>query len=346
VTSTRTEGIDVAGVTAWFEHHVAGVRPPLRFDVVAGGHSNLTYRVEDSAGQRFVLRRPPLGELAASAHDMEREHRIMAALGSSAVPVPDMVGFCSDATVTGAPFYVMHWVDGLVLRDAASVGPVSEATRWAAAESLVDTLAALHALEPDAVGLGDLGRRDGYVERLIRRWRRQWDTGRQRDLPLIEEVGDRLAGAVPEAGPARIVHGDYRLDNVIVDPGSGEVRAVLDWELCTLGDPLADVGMLMVYWTEPGDLVPALLVNPTAEPGFPGRKDIADRYAVASGRDLSRLDYYVALGTWKVAVILEGVYNRYAAGAYGDTDADWRRFDDIIPALAERAHDIARQAGL
>jgi aminoglycoside phosphotransferase (APT) family kinase protein len=277
---------------------------------------------------------------------MGREHRIMAALGTSAVPVPDMVGFCSDPAVTGAPFYVMNWVDGLVLRDADSVGAVDESTRWAAAGSLVDTLAALHALEPDAVGLGDLGRRDGYVERLIRRWRRQWDSGRKRDLPLIEEVGDRLAARIPEAGPARIVHGDYRLDNVIVDPGTGAVRAVLDWELCTLGDPLADVGMLMVYWTEPSDLVPALLVNPTAEPGFPGRKEIADRYAVASGRDLSRLDYYVALGTWKVAVILEGVYNRYAAGAYGDTDDAWRRFDSIIPALAERAHEIARQAGL
>ena len=345
MTSTRTEGIDVASVTAWFERHVTGVRPPLRFDVVAGGHSNLTYRVEDNAGQRFVLRRPPLGELAASAHDMEREHRIMGALGPSAVPVPEMVGYCAEPTVTGAPFYVMRWVDGLVLRDAASVGRVDEATRRAAAESLIDTLAGLHAVEPDAVGLGDLGRRDGYVERLIRRWRRQWDTGRRRELPLIEEVGDRLAAAIPEAGPARIVHGDYRLDNVIIDPGDGAVRAVLDWELCTLGDPLADVGMLMVYWTEPGDLVPALLVNPTAEPGFPGRKEIADRYAAVSGRDLGDLDYYVALGTWKVAVILEGVYNRYAAGAYGDTDGAWRRFDDIIPALAERAHEIARQAG-
>ena len=345
MTSTRAEGVDVAGVTAWFEQHGAGVRPPLRFDVVAGGHSNLTYRVEDTAGRRFVLRRPPLGELAASAHDMEREHRIMAALGTSGVPVPEMLGYCADPAVTGAPFYVMGWIDGAVLRDAASVGAVAEATRRAAAESLVDTLAALHSLEPDAVGLGDLGRRDSYVERLIRRWRRQWDTGRQRDLPLIEEVGDRLAARIPEAGPTRIVHGDYRLDNVIVDPDSGAVRAVLDWELCTLGDPLADVGLLMVYWTEPSDVVSALLVNPTAEPGFPTRKEIADRYAAVSGRDLGQLDYYVALGTWKVAVILEGVYNRYAAGAYGDTDADWRRFDAIIPALAERAHDIARQAG-
>jgi aminoglycoside phosphotransferase (APT) family kinase protein len=340
------EGIDVEGVTAWFGRHVPGVAPPLRFTVVAGGHSNLTYRVEDSAGQRFVLRRPPLGTLAASAHDMEREHRIMAGLSSSGVPVPEMLGYCADGSVTGAPFYAMRYVDGLVVRDPASVAQVEEATRAAAAESLIDTLCALHSVDPDSCGLGDLGRRDGYVERLIRRWRKQWDAGHQRELPLIEEVADRLAAAIPDQGPARIVHGDYRLDNVIIDPATGAVRAVLDWELCTLGDPLADVGMLMVYWSEAGDVFSPLLETPTAAAGFPGRKEIAARYGAVSGRDLSNLDFYVALGTWKVAVILEGVYNRYASGAYGETDGAWRRFDEAIPALAEAAHEIARQAGL
>ena len=340
------DGINVEGVTAWFGRHVPGVRPPLEFSLVAGGHSNLTYRIDDADGQRFVLRRPPLGTLAASAHDMAREHRIMAALVRSDVPVPEMLGYCDDETVTGAPFYAMRYVDGLVVRGPDSVARVDERTRAAAAESLVDTLCALHAIDPDTCGLGDLGRRDGYVERLIRRWRKQWDAGHQRELPLIEEVADRLAAAIPDQGPARIVHGDYRLDNLIIDPATGAVQAVLDWELCTLGDPLADVGMLMTYWSEAGDVFSPLLETPTAAPGFPGRKEIAARYAAVSGRDLSNLDFYVALGTWKVAVILEGVYNRYASGAYGETDGAWRRFDETIPALAEAAHEIARRAGL
>jgi aminoglycoside phosphotransferase (APT) family kinase protein len=257
-----------------------------------------------------------------------------------------MVGYCADATVTDAPFYAMRHVDGLVVRDPDSVAQVGESTRRAAAESLVDNLCRLHDVDPDICGLGDLGRREGYVERLIRRWRQQWSSGHQRELPLIEEVADRLAAAIPEQGPARIVHGDYRLDNLIIDPATGAVRAVLDWELCTLGDPLADLGMLMVYWSEPGDLFSPLLEAPTTAPGFPGRKEIAARYAAMSGRDLSDLDFYVALSSWKIAVILEGVYNRYASGAYGETDGAWRRFNEVIPALAESANEIARQAGL
>jgi aminoglycoside phosphotransferase (APT) family kinase protein len=277
---------------------------------------------------------------------MGREHRIMAALRPSGVPVPEMLGLCEDTTVTGAPFYAMRHVDGLVVRGPDTVAQVDEDTRRAATESLVDTLCRLHEIEPDSCGLGDLGRPEGYVERLIRRWRKQWESGRQRELPLIEEVGDRLAAAIPDAGPARVVHGDYRLDNVIIDPATGAVRAVLDWELCTLGDPLADLGMLMVYWSEPGDLFSPLLETPTTAPGFPGRKEVAARYGAVSGQDLADLDFYVALATWKIAVILEGVYNRYASGAYGETDGAWRRFDEAIPALAEAASDIARQAGL
>jgi len=339
------DGIDADGVTAWLEPRAPGVAPPLRFSLIAGGRSNLTYTVNDSAGQRFVLRRPPLGPLLPSAHDMGREHRIMAALAGSAVPVPPVVGLCTDETVTGAPFYVMRFVDGLILRDPQAVAPVPEPVRVAAAEALVDVLAALHDVDPDAVGLGDLGRRDGYVERTLRRWRGQWEKSKTREIPLLEELADRLAADIPAAGPARIVHGDFRLDNCIVSPEDGSVRAVLDWELCTLGDPLADAGMLLVYWTEPGDETSALFWAPTTSPGFPGRKDVIARYAAVSGRDLSELDYYVALGYWKIAVILEGVYARYASGAYGDTDDSWRAFEASVPKLAEAADHYARRAG-
>ena len=338
------DGIDAGGVTAWLQTHAPDAVPPLRFSLIAGGRSNLTYTVTDSAGQRFVLRRPPLGPLLPTAHHMGREHRIMAALADSPVPLPPIVGLCTDEAVTGAPFYVMRFVDGLILREPESVDPVPEPVRVAAAESLIDVLAALHDVDPDAVGLGDLGRKDGYVERTLRRWRGQWDKSKTREIPLVEEVADRLAASIPAPGPARIVNGDYRLDHTIISPDDGSVRAVLDWELCTLGDPLADVGMLLVYWTEPDDDFAAVF-SATACPGFPGRKDVAARYAAASGRDLSELDYYVALAYWKIATILEGVYARYSSGAYGTTDDSWKRFESAVPRLAEAADEAARRAG-
>jgi aminoglycoside phosphotransferase (APT) family kinase protein len=339
------DGIDVAGVTTWFEAHSPGVTSPLSFSLIAGGRSNFTYTVTDSAGEHFVLRRPPLGPLLPSAHDMAREHRIMTALQDSPVPVPPVVGLCTDEAVTGAPFYVMRFVDGVILRDQPTAEGVPESIRTAATDSLVDVLADLHALEPASVGLGELGKQEGYVERLLRRWRGQWEKSKTRDLPVVDEVAERLAAGIPAAGPARIVHGDYRLDNVIVSPHDGSVQAVLDWELCTLGDPLADVGMLLVYWTEPGDDFSALTWAPTLAAGFPGRKEVAARYAAASGRDLSEIDYYVALGYWKIAVILEGVYARYRSGAYGETDDSWREFEHSVPQLAEAADEAARRAG-
>jgi aminoglycoside phosphotransferase (APT) family kinase protein len=320
------------------------VTPPVRFSLIAGGRSNLTYAIIDAAAQRFVLRRPPLGPLLPSAHDMGREHRMIAALQGSAVPVPPVVGLCADEAVTGAPFYVMRFVDGLILRDPGAVEPVPKAVRWAAAESLVDTLADLHATDPDAVGLGDLGRRDGYVERTLRRWRGQWQKSKRREMPLIEEVADRLAAAIPPTGPARIVHGDFRLDNCIVSPDDGRVRAVLDWELCTLGDPLADLGQLLMFWAEPEDEFSAIDWAPTLAAGFPGRKEITARYAARSGRDVSDLDFYVALAYWKGACILEGVYARYASGAYGATDESWRRFENVVPQMAEAADEYVRRA--
>jgi aminoglycoside phosphotransferase (APT) family kinase protein len=339
------DGIDSAKVTSWLREH-AEVRPPLDFTVVQGGRSNLTYIVTDADHRRLVLRRPPLHGVLQSAHDMGREHRIIRALGAADVPVPTTVGFEDDASVTGAPFYVMEHVDGVVVRDAATAAStLDEAARAAASEDLVDVLVRLHEVDVDAVGLGDLAKREDYIGRQLKRWRGQLHQARTRELPVLDEVHDRLVAAIPDQGPATIVHGDYRLDNLILDPATGQVRAVLDWELTTLGDPLADVGLLLVYWADPGDEVIPLLDAPTTVEGFLSRREVAERYAARSGRDLSQIEYYVAFGYWKLACILEGVYSRYSSGAYGDTDDSFRAFGDVVIALGERAAEAAAQAG-
>ncbi len=348
-TSQRApEGVRVDEVTAWLVEHRPATVPPLRFELVAGGRSNLTYVVTDAAGARVVLRRPPLGHVLASAHDMGREHRIIAALAGSDVPVPAVVGLSADSTVNGAPFYVMDFVAGHVLRDAADTGAVlDEAGRRRASESVVDVLARIHAVDVDAVGLGDLGRRDGYVARQLKRWYGQFQRSNEltgRPVPLVHQVHDRLAAAVPEQQGATIVHGDYRLDNCLID-ATGEVRAVLDWELCTLGDPLADVGVLLVYWTEPGDAMAALPGAPTALPGFLTRAEVLERYAARSGRDVALVPYYVAFGYWKLACILEGVYARYANGAMGATDDAYEAFDQTVVFLAEQASAATDELG-
>jgi aminoglycoside phosphotransferase (APT) family kinase protein len=338
-------GIRAEATTAWLVANVPGARPPLTFQLIAGGRSNLTYRVLDSGGRALVLRRPPLSGVLPSAHDMGREYRIISALRDTPVPVPEAIGLCEDPSVNGAPFYVMAYVDGIVPSDEKTVASTfDEPQRATSARSMVEVLAALHAVDPAAVGLGDLGRRDGYIERQLRRWSRQWEQSKTRELPAMEEAGRRLASSVPaQQGPSTIVHGDYRLDNLILSP-AGEVLAVLDWELCTLGDPLADVGLLMVYWADPGDDVLPLDSTVTVLPGFPRSPQVADAYAAASGRDLSQLDFYVAFGYWKLAAILEGVYARSASGAYGDSDDTYRRFATVVERLAERALDAITAA--
>jgi aminoglycoside phosphotransferase (APT) family kinase protein len=312
-------GIDVPAVSTWLEANVEGAVGPFAFDVIAGGHSNLTFRVTGADANRFVLRRPPLGHVLASAHDMGREHRILSGLQTSAVPVPPVEGFCDDAAVNGAPFYVMGFVDGHVLRDrAASEAALVDATaRATASRSLVDTMAAIHAVDLDAAGLSDLGRHEGYIERQLKRWYGQWNQGKTRELAAVDRVYEGLLARVPEQGPATIVHGDYRLDNCMVGD-DGQVVAVLDWEICTLGDPLADVGLLQVYWNGPDDEEGAWSGSATSAPGFWNRQQLAERYAEVSGRDLSQLDFYVAFAFWKLSCIIEGVYSRYLGGALGD----------------------------
>jgi aminoglycoside phosphotransferase (APT) family kinase protein len=344
-TAAAPEGIERAGVEAWFAEHVGGVELPLSFERISGGHSNLTYRVTDAAGRCWALRRPPLGKRLGSAHDMAREHRVVSALGPTEVPVAPVVGLCEDESVNGAPFYVMGFVEGPILRGVAEAEAFpEEAERRAIGERLADTLVAIHAVDPDAVGLGELGRREDYVARQLRRWHGQWEKSKTRELPAIDEVHERLSARIPEQGPATIVHGDYRLDNMILTPG-GEVAAVVDWELCTLGDPLADVGLLMVYWAEEGDEDAALGQPATMAPGFPTRQEVAARYAERSRRDLSQLDFFVALGYWKLAIILEGVYARYSAGQYGKVDPGIQQFARIVERLAAAAEVAERRGG-
>jgi aminoglycoside phosphotransferase (APT) family kinase protein len=313
-------GIDVEQVTRWLDANVSGANGPFTFEVIAGGHSNLTYRVEGSDGVACVLRRPPLGHRLASAHDMSREHRIIAGLQRSAVPVAPVLGLCTDVTVNDAPFYVMGFVEGHVVRDRVGAElALDSAARLRASESLVDTMAAIHAVDLDACGLTDLGKHEGYIARQLKRWYGQWNDQKTRDVPAIDHAHDALSERIPEQGPATLVHGDYRLDNCIVGD-DGSVRAVLDWEICTLGDPLADLGMLQVYWTGPGDEASAWTGSATTAEGFLDREDLVARYAVASGRDLSQLPFYVSFAYWKLACILQGVYYRYLGGALGSRD--------------------------
>jgi aminoglycoside phosphotransferase (APT) family kinase protein len=338
------DGIDAAGLEAWFSEHVAAIELPLGFDRIAGGHSNLTYRVSDAAGRSWALRRPPLGKRLGSAHDMAREHKVVSALGASDVPVAPIVGLCEDESVNGAPFYVMGFVEGPVLRGLAEaeIFP-DEGDRRAIGERVADTLVAIHAVDPDAAGLGDLGRKEDYVARQLHRWQGQWEKSKTRELAAIDRVHDRLSARIPAQGPATIVHGDYRLDNMILT-ATGEVAAVVDWELCTLGDPLADVGLLMAYWPERGEETIALGQPANLAPGFPTRQELAARYAERSGRDLAELDFFVALGYWKLAIILEGVYARYAAGGYGKVDPGIEAFARLVERLAEAAESAEQGA--
>jgi aminoglycoside phosphotransferase (APT) family kinase protein len=310
------QGINRERVTEWLIEYVDGARAPFEFALIAGGHSNLTFAVTGADGERFVLRRPPLGHVLASAHDMGREHRIIAALRDTAVPVAPALGFCADEEVNGAPFYVMGYVDAIVVRDQPAANRLSLDARRHASESIADTLAAIHAVDLDAVGLGDLGRKEGYIERQLKRWYGQWNQSKTRELAVVDEVYEHLRTHIPEQGKATIVHGDYRLDNTMVDT-DGRVVAVLDWEICTLGDPMADVGLLQVYWTGPHDVVAGIAAPQTANEGFLDRADVLARYARVSGRDVSGVDYFTAFAYWKLACIVEGVYARYLHGAMG-----------------------------
>jgi aminoglycoside phosphotransferase (APT) family kinase protein len=344
------DGIDAAGLTGWFRANLPAIEPPLQFSLIAGGRSNLTFLVEDAAAARVVLRRPPVAHVLPTAHDMAREHRLLTALWPTDVPVPRPLGLCTDPAVNGAPFYVMEFVDGHIVRNAAAAESAFPVGRRAAiGDHLADTLAQLHRVDIDAVGLGDLARRDGYIERQVRRWTEQYRNStldpsvaesRSEDVlaadELVARVGKELAERIPPQRETAIVHGDYRLDNVVLGK-VGQVMAILDWELCTLGDPLADLGLLLVYWAEPGESGTVLGQDATTAEGFATRQDIIDRYAETSGRDVSQIGYFTAFGFWKLACILQGVYVRYVKGAGPGDAGSVSGLSPQIRQLAERA---------
>ncbi|MEX0751111.1 MAG: phosphotransferase family protein [Dehalococcoidia bacterium] len=304
------EGIDEPRVSAWLAEHVPDATPPFRYALITGGRSNLTYEAKDAAGNRYVVRRPPLGHLLATAHDVAREYRIVAALAGTRVPVPPPVAVCEDASVNGAPFAVTRFVEGVVLDSPEKAPALDDATKRSLAYHLIDVLADLHAVDIVEVGLADLSRQDGYIERQLRRWSKQWAGSRTRDLPVIDEVERRLSADVPVQRGVSIVHGDYRFGNCTAAVEEQRIAAVLDWELCTLGDAMADLGHLSVYWHDPARPLP-LTNDPTSAGGFPPFDELLERYAARTGRDVAALGYYRAFAAWRLAIIAEGVASRH-----------------------------------
>ena len=312
----------------------------LRADLIHGGKSNLTYRLTDGYHD-WVLRRPPLGHILATAHDMAREYRVMSALAPTPVPVPAMVTLCEDPSVIGAPFYVMEYVEGSILRRAKDTDKLTESQRTALACELIDTLADLHEVDPADVGLSDFGHPDGFLQRQVRRWSQQLERSRSRDTPGSEDLAKELATRVPTSQRASVVHGDYRLDNVLVGPNQ-QILAVLDWEMATLGDPLCDLGLLPVYAAPVPGVAGIISDGMGPHNGFPSMESLIGRYADRSGLDVSQLSWYTALGYYKLAVICEGIYYRYATGQTVGPGFD--QIGNIVEPLISAGRDALAQS--
>ena len=336
-------GIDPEAVTRWFDQLGVGFTGPLRFDRIGLGQSNLTYLVRDANDQRWVLRRPPLGQLLASAHDVAREARIMAALAATDVPAPKILGVTQDPGMTDVPMVLMELIDGQAVDTMAIAESLAPQRRRQIGVSLPTTLAKIHAVDIDAVGLSDLASHKPYAHRQLKRWAGQWERSKTRELPELDDLTRRLVAAAPEQRELSLVHGDFHLRNAIVSRDSGAVIGVLDWELSTLGDPLADMGTLLAYWPEPGEDLggfPASTLD-----GFPSRAELAHIYLEQTGRDPQALKYWHVLGLWKIAIIAEGVMRRAMdtrenKAAAGTPVAEW------VDALVGTAHKVADVEGI
>jgi aminoglycoside phosphotransferase (APT) family kinase protein len=329
------DGLDL-GALEEFLRSSGAVRDPgdrpygeLHAQLIAGGKSNLTYRVTDGVHD-WVVRRPPLGHVLATAHDMAREHRVMSALSATTVPVPEMVALCEDPAVMGVPFYVMQFVEGAVLRRTAQSADLSDEQRADIAHRLVDTLADLHAVDPATVGLSAFGHPAGFLERQVRRWTAQLERSLTREVPGFPELATALAACVPQSQRASIVHGDYRLDNVLIGQDQ-RIRAVLDWEMATLGDPLCDLGLLPVYATPAAGVAGVVSDGMGPHNGFPSMDTLVERYAARTGLDVTPLPWYIALGYYKLAVICEGIHARHLAGQTVGPGFD--RIGELVPPL-------------
>ncbi|WP_439081161.1 phosphotransferase family protein [Streptomyces sp. WL006] len=332
-------GLDPESLRARLDRERPGlVSGPLEARLIEGGRSNLTYVVGDGTGQ-WVVRRPPLGHVLATAHDMAREYRVISGLHPTAVPVPEPLLLCEDDTVLGAPFYVMEYVEGVPYRTAEQLAPLGPERTRAAVLGLVDTLVDLHAVDPGAVGLGDFGRPEGFLERQLRRWGKQLDASRNRDLAGVDELHADLGRSLPASPAPTVVHGDYRLDNVLLGPDE-RIRAVLDWEMSTLGDPLTDLGLLVMYSSDLG--LPESPVSTTSgAPGHPSPAELIERYAARSGRDTSAISWYTAFAWFKLAVILEGIHYRYTLGQ--TVGAGFDRIGDLVPVFIEHGRTTLQE---
>lgn len=342
-------GIDAEAVAKFFAARVEGGDVPLAFSFLSGGRSNLTYRV-DGGGRSWVLRRPPLGHVLPTAHDMAREHRVLTALRDTGLPVPRTRALCTDESVNDAPFYVMDFAPGVVIEEEMPAGyATTPGERRRIGAALMKTLAALHAVDWRAVGLADFGRPDGYLARQVRRWSEQWERSKSGELPLIRELVRRLEAALPATPVSTLVHGDWRLGNVALDPGDpGRIAAIFDWEMATLGDPLADVGYTLVYWGEAGDAPgsrgPGRYGAVTTAPGFHTRAELVEEYSRASGRDVTSVDFYEVLALYKLAVISEGAYARWRAGL--TAGEGFEKVERVSVPLCEAALAIAERSAL
>ncbi|WP_411097473.1 phosphotransferase family protein [Streptomyces sp. 020-2-3H-GM] len=332
-------GLDPESLRARLDRERPGlVSGPLEARLIEGGRSNLTYVVGDGTGQ-WVVRRPPLGHVLATAHDMAREYRVISGLHPTAVPVPEPLLLCEDDAVLGAPFYVMEYVEGVPYRTAEQLAPLGPERTRAAVLGLVDTLVDLHAVDPGAVGLADFGRPEGFLERQLRRWGKQLDASRNRELAGVDELHADLGRSLPASPAPTVVHGDYRLDNVLLGPDE-RIRAVLDWEMSTLGDPLTDLGLLVMYSSDLG--LPESPVSTTSgAPGHPSPAELIERYAARSGRDTSAISWYTAFAWFKLAVILEGIHYRYTLGQ--TVGAGFDRIGDLVPVFIEHGRTTLQE---
>lgn len=336
-------GVDPPMVARWIAQLGIPVTRPLQFERIGIGQSNLTYLVADAADHRWVLRRPPLGQLLASAHDVAREARILSALQDTAVPTPRVTGLIRDAQEV--PLLLMEYVDGVVVDRMSVAESLTPQRRRQIALSMVETLAKIHAVDIDKVGLADLASHKPYAQRQLKRWAGQWELSKTRELPELDDLTRRLVAAVPPQQELTLVHGDFHIRNVITSRNGGTVTAVLDWELSTLGDPLADMGSLLAYWPQPGEEHIAGEFVVTTLDGFPDRAELARVYLEQTGRDAATLQYWHALGLWKVAIIAEGIVRRVLdtpenKAAAGTPITAW------IDALVRKAREVADQAGI
>jgi aminoglycoside phosphotransferase (APT) family kinase protein len=332
-------GIDQVSVAAWLIERVPGLAAPLRWTKLAGGHSNVTCRIDDANGRVLVVRRPPMGELLPTAHDMGREFTVISALWPTSVPVPEPLAFTDDRSITGAQFYAMGWVEGRSLYTAEETAlHLTVDARQRTGPSFIDTLSQLHLLDPDEIGLGGLGKRTSYLDRQLYRWYESWNASKNRDLPAVDRLHRFLVDHLPQQARVSVVHGDYGLHNCRV-ASDGHIAAVVDWEISTLGDPMADLAYCINAWVESADESANAHLAPTSLPGFCTRQVLIDRYVDRTGSDPSQIDYYRCFNYWKSACIIQGVYARYLHGQKSTEGVDVESFPTRIDIALQQATD-------